>query len=85
MILLPPKDKKRLFPGTATLPYMVTGGTDMRGLRMKGMECYGIGAELPTEDMVTHAMHSDNERIKEDGLYKFTQYEFRVAARMAAK
>jgi len=35
------------------------------GLHVKGMQCYGIGAELPTEDMVTHAMHSDNERIKE--------------------
>jgi acetylornithine deacetylase/succinyl-diaminopimelate desuccinylase-like protein len=73
----------RLFPGTATLPYMVTGGTDMRGLRMKGMECYGIGAELPTEDMVTHAMHSDNERIKESGLYQFVRYEYEVVAGMA--
>jgi acetylornithine deacetylase/succinyl-diaminopimelate desuccinylase-like protein len=77
--------QKRLFPGTATLPYMVTGATDMRGLRMKGMECYGIGAELPTEDMVTHAMHSDNERIKESGLYQFVRYEYEVVAGMAAK
>jgi acetylornithine deacetylase/succinyl-diaminopimelate desuccinylase-like protein len=77
--------QKRLFPGTATLPYMVTGGTDMRGLRMKGMECYGIGAELPTEDMVTHAMHSDNERIKESGLYQFVRYEYEVVAGMAGK
>jgi acetylornithine deacetylase/succinyl-diaminopimelate desuccinylase-like protein len=75
----------RLFPGTATLPYMVTGGTDMRGLRLKGMECYGIGAELPTEDMVTHAMHSDNERIKESGLYQFVRYEYEVVAAMAVK
>jgi acetylornithine deacetylase/succinyl-diaminopimelate desuccinylase-like protein len=77
--------QKRLFPGTATLPYMVTGATDMRGLRLKGMECYGIGAELPTEDMVTHAMHSDNERIKESGLYQFVRYEYEVVAGMAVK
>jgi acetylornithine deacetylase/succinyl-diaminopimelate desuccinylase-like protein len=77
--------QQRLFPGTATLPYMVTGGTDMRGLRMKGMQCYGIGAELPTEDMVTHAMHSDNERIKESGLYQFVRYEYEVVAGMAVK
>jgi acetylornithine deacetylase/succinyl-diaminopimelate desuccinylase-like protein len=77
--------QKKLFPGTATLPYMVTGGTDMRGLRMKGMECYGIGAELPTEDMVTHAMHSDNERIRESGLYQFVRYEYEVVAGMAVK
>jgi acetylornithine deacetylase/succinyl-diaminopimelate desuccinylase-like protein len=75
--------QQKLFPGTATLPYMVTGGTDMRGLRMKGMQCYGIGAELPTEDMVTHAMHSDNERIKESGLYQFVRYEYEVVAGMA--
>ena len=79
------KVQQRLFPGTATLPYMVTGGTDMRGLRLKGMQCYGIGAELPTEDMVTHAMHSDNERIKESGLYDFVRYEYEVVAGMAAK
>jgi acetylornithine deacetylase/succinyl-diaminopimelate desuccinylase-like protein len=77
--------QQRLFPGTATLPYMVTGATDMRGLRMKGMECYGIGAELPTEDMVTHAMHSDNERIKESGLYQFVRYEYEVVAGMAVR
>lgn len=77
--------QQKLFPGTATLPYMVTGGTDMRGLRLKGMQCYGIGAELPTEDMVTHAMHSDNERIKESGLYQFVRYEYEVVAGMAAK
>ncbi len=77
--------QQRLFPGTATLPYMVTGGTDMRGLRMKGMQCYGIGAELPTEDMVTHAMHSDNERIKESGLYQFVRYEYEVVKGMAAQ
>jgi acetylornithine deacetylase/succinyl-diaminopimelate desuccinylase-like protein len=75
--------QQKLFPATATLPYMVTGGTDMRGLRMKGMECYGIGAELPTEDMVTHAMHSDNERIKESGLYQFVRYEYEVVSGMA--
>ncbi len=79
------KVQAKLFPGTATLPYMVTGGTDMRGLRMRGMECYGIGAELPTEDMVTHAMHSDNERIKEKGLYDFVRYEYEVVTGMAAK
>jgi hypothetical protein len=79
------KVQQKIYPGTATLPYMVTGGTDMRGLRMKGMECYGIGAELPTEDMVTHAMHSDNERIKESGLYQFVRYEYEVVTGMAAK
>ena len=75
--------QKTIYPGTAIVPWMSTGGTDMRGLRAKGMQCYGIGAEIPKEDQVTHAMHSDNERIKEEGLYKFIQYESEVVALMA--
>jgi acetylornithine deacetylase/succinyl-diaminopimelate desuccinylase-like protein len=75
----------KLFPGTVTLPSMTTGATDMRGLRLKGMQCYGIGAELPLEDMVTHAMHSDNERIKEKALYDFIRYEYEVVAKTAQK
>ena len=54
-------------------------------LRIKGMQCYGIGAEVPKEDLVTHAIHGDNERIKEDGLYRFIRYEYEVVARMARK
>ena len=75
--------QKLMFPGTITIPGMSTGGTDMKGLRGKGMQCYGIGAELPTEDLITHAMHSDNERIKETGLYDFVKYEYSVVAAMA--
>jgi acetylornithine deacetylase/succinyl-diaminopimelate desuccinylase-like protein len=76
--------QQSFFPGTETLPGMSTGGTDMKGLRAKGMQCYGIGAELPTEDLITHAMHSDNERIKESGLYTFVRYEYSVVAKIAS-
>jgi acetylornithine deacetylase/succinyl-diaminopimelate desuccinylase-like protein len=75
--------QKVMFPGTITIPGMSTGGTDMKGLRAKGMQCYGIGAELPTEDLITHAMHSDNERIKESALYDFVKYEYSVVAKIA--
>jgi acetylornithine deacetylase/succinyl-diaminopimelate desuccinylase-like protein len=76
--------QKSLFPNAITIPGMSTGGTDMKGLRAKGMQCYGIGAELPTEDLITHAMHSDNERIKESALYDFVKYEYSVVAKIAA-
>lgn len=76
--------QKQLYPGTVILPWMATGATDMRGLRIKGMQCYGIGAEIPREDKLTHAMHSDNERVKESGLYQFVRYEYEVVAKMAA-
>jgi acetylornithine deacetylase/succinyl-diaminopimelate desuccinylase-like protein len=76
---------KQIYPGAVTLPWMSTGGSDMLNLRIKGIESYGIGAEVPKEDVVTHAIHSDNERIKEDALYKFIRYEFEVVAAMATK
>jgi acetylornithine deacetylase/succinyl-diaminopimelate desuccinylase-like protein len=73
-----------LFPGTVTIPGMSTGGTDMKGLRAKGVQCYGIGADLPTEDLITHAMHSDNERIKESDLYDFVRYEYSVVSKFVS-
>jgi acetylornithine deacetylase/succinyl-diaminopimelate desuccinylase-like protein len=77
--------QQTMFPGTPTIPGMSTGGTDMKGLRAKGMQCYGIGSEVPTEDLVLHAMHGDNERIKEQALYDFIQYEYTVVAKLAVK
>ena len=77
--------QKSMFPGTLTIPGMSTGGTDMKGLRAHGQQCYGIGAELPTEDLITHAMHSDNERIKESALYDFVKYEYLVTKMISAK
>ena len=71
------------FPGTAMIPGMSTGGTDMKPLRQKGQQCYGIGPALPREDLVTHAMHSDNERLPEKSLYDFVKYEFDVVSKMA--
>jgi acetylornithine deacetylase/succinyl-diaminopimelate desuccinylase-like protein len=75
--------RKQMFPQMVTLPAMSTGGTDMSPLRSKGMQCYGIGPERPTEDMVTHAAHSDNERLKESGLYQFIHYEYEVVKGIA--
>ena len=69
--------QKQSFPGTLTLPGMSTGGTDMKPLRARGQQCYGIGAELPKEDAITHAMHSDNERIKERGAVQLRQVRVR--------
>ena len=77
--------QKRLYPGTVLIPSMSTGATDMRGLRSKGMMCYGIGAEVPKEDLLTHAVHSDNERVKESGLYQFVRYQYEVVDQIAAQ
>jgi acetylornithine deacetylase/succinyl-diaminopimelate desuccinylase-like protein len=78
------KAQQKFYPGTAILPWMATGATDMRGLRARGVQCYGIGPDLPQEDLVTHAMHSDNERIKESGLYTFVHYMYDAVLQVAA-
>jgi len=77
--------QKRLYPGTVLIPSMSTGATDMRGLRSKGVMCYGIGSEVPKEDLLTHAVHSDNERVKESGLYQFVRYQYEVVRQIAAQ
>jgi acetylornithine deacetylase/succinyl-diaminopimelate desuccinylase-like protein len=76
--------QRQLHPGIVTLPSMSTGGTDMSPLRIKGMQCYGIGPERPIEDAVTHAAHSDNERLKEASLYDFVRYEYEVVKKIAS-
>lgn len=73
------------WPSVNKEPCMSTGGTDMKPLRARGQQCYGIGAELPKEDLLTHAMHSDNERLKEKALYDFVKYEYEVVEMIAAK
>jgi acetylornithine deacetylase/succinyl-diaminopimelate desuccinylase-like protein len=69
---------------TVTLPQMSTGATDMSYLRAKGVQCYGIGPMVDEEDAVKgFAAHSDQERILEDALYKFLQFQWEVATSLA--
>jgi acetylornithine deacetylase/succinyl-diaminopimelate desuccinylase-like protein len=62
-----------------TLPYMQTGATDMAFLRAKGMQCYGVSLATDEEDMLKgFAAHSDQERVLEDSLYKYLQFQWEV-------
>ncbi len=71
---------------TVTLPEMSTGATDMSFLRAKGVQCYGIGPMVDEEDGPKgFAAHSDQERILEDALYKFVQFNWEVATSLAAR
>ena len=58
-------------PGCITLPYMVTGATDSRFLRKKGIVGYGFSpiksATLSPQEYVP-TMHAENERMPLDGL-----------------
>jgi acetylornithine deacetylase/succinyl-diaminopimelate desuccinylase-like protein len=61
--------------GVATVPVMSTGATDMAFLRAKGVQCYGVGAMLDEEDAPKgFGPHSDQERIREDAVYKHVQF-----------
>jgi acetylornithine deacetylase/succinyl-diaminopimelate desuccinylase-like protein len=64
---------------TVTVPSMATGATDSAQLRAKGIQCYGIGPAMDSEDGTTgFAAHSDQERILENELYRFIHFYWDV-------
>jgi acetylornithine deacetylase/succinyl-diaminopimelate desuccinylase-like protein len=67
-----------------TVPLMSTGATDMAFLRAKGMDCFGVGPVTEAEDPIKgFAAHSDQERIPEESLYKFFQFQWEVLSSVA--
>jgi len=67
----------------ATLPTMMTGGTDMAQVRARGVQCYGIGPMIDSEDGPKgFGAHSDQERILEEGLHKFFRLQFEVVVKL---
>lgn len=67
-----------------TLPSMSTGATDMAFLRGKGMQCYGVGPALDTEDGPKgFGAHSDQERILESELTRFLRFYWDVTMALA--
>ena len=69
---------------TVTLPQMSTGATDMAFLRSKGVQCYGIGPMVDEEDALKgFGAHSDQERLLEEALYKFVQFNWEAVNALA--
>jgi acetylornithine deacetylase/succinyl-diaminopimelate desuccinylase-like protein len=69
---------------TVTLPTMSTGATDMAYLRAKGMECYGVGPLMDSEDGPKgFGAHSDQERILEASLHKFVRFHWDIVKNLA--
>jgi acetylornithine deacetylase/succinyl-diaminopimelate desuccinylase-like protein len=75
----------RVYPGSTTLPAMLTASTDMAQLRAKGIQSYGIGPALSADDFANHAWHSDVERIPEASLYKFVEFTWNAVTEVAVK
>ncbi|MGA1370209.1 MAG: M20/M25/M40 family metallo-hydrolase [Pseudomonadales bacterium] len=68
-----------------TLPTMSTGATDMAYLRARGIQCYGIGPAIDVEDGAKgFGAHSDQERILESELYRFTRFHLDAVRELAA-
>jgi len=75
---------KKYYPGVPTLPTMSTGATDMAFLRGKGMQCYGIGPMVDSEDGPKgYGAHSDQERILESSLQTFVKFHYDLVEQLA--
>lgn len=72
----------KLFPGSTTLPMMLTGATDSAQMRAKGVHAYGIGTVISEEDSLK--IHGHDERIPVAGLKTFLEYLHGVVVDVAA-
>ena len=69
---------------TMVLPTMGTGATDMAQIRSKGIQCYGIGPAIDSEDAPKgFGAHSDQERILERELHRFVRFQYDVVMELA--
>lgn len=69
---------------TEALPTMGTGATDMSNIRAKGIQCYGIGPAIDTEDGPKgFGAHSDQERILEAELFRFVRFQYDLVLELA--
>ena len=72
--------------GVITLPIMSTGATDMAYLRARGIQCFGIGPMIDSEDgRKGYGAHSDQERILEEAIYQFIHFNYDVVVALAGK
>ena len=76
------KTQAQMFPGTATLPLMLTGATDSAQLRAKGVQAYGLGSVA--SDRERAGIHGNDERISVDGLGKFVEFIYWAVIEVAA-
>jgi len=74
--------QKRIYPGSVTIPVLLTGATDMSPLRAKGIHAYGIGPIVDSEE--NGGAHSDDERILEKSLHEFVRFFWHAVLEVAA-
>lgn len=70
--------QREMFPEAITLPAMLTGATDNAQLRARGVQAYGFGPIIDEKEVAGGGgAHGDDERLKEDSLYKEVQFIWR--------
>ena len=72
------------YPGARVVPSMITGGTDARYFRQRGVPSYGAGLlsqRVPLEEFLNR-FHGNNERIDVDSLKLTTQLWLDVLDRL---
>ena len=74
--------QKKLFPGAATLPSMLTGATDSAQIRAKGVQAYGLGSMSSDDD--SSRVHGNDERTSIEGLGKFLEFVWTAVVDVAA-
>jgi acetylornithine deacetylase/succinyl-diaminopimelate desuccinylase-like protein len=74
--------QKSTYPGSVTIPVLLTGATDMSPLRAKGIQAYGIGPVVDSEE--NGGAHSDDERILEKSLHEFVRFIWHAVLEVAA-
>jgi acetylornithine deacetylase/succinyl-diaminopimelate desuccinylase-like protein len=73
-----------LDPGCGFVPYMVSGGTDSRFFRQRGIPAYGflpLKPDLSLSEMLS-IVHGRNERISQANLLLATKFFYRLVKRM---
>ena len=75
------------YPGARIMPSMVTGGTDARFFRMRGVPSYGAGLLSPAVSMgeFMNRFHGHNERIDVESLRLTTELWLNVCDRLWAR
>ncbi|HXZ35143.1 MAG TPA: M20/M25/M40 family metallo-hydrolase [Thermodesulfobacteriota bacterium] len=74
--------QRRLYPESITIPILLPGATDMSPLRAKGIQAYGIGPVVDSDE--TGGAHSDDERILEKSLHDFVRFIWHAILEVAA-
>jgi acetylornithine deacetylase/succinyl-diaminopimelate desuccinylase-like protein len=75
---------EELDPGCGFVPYMVSGGTDSRFFRQKGIPAYGflpLKPDLSPSEMLS-IVHGRNERISQENLLLATKFFYLLVKKM---